>query len=311
VTAGARGEGPGTAREGGGARAPAPGRARAFAALALLAAVWGYTWVVLKIATRDASPLAISALRGGLGAAALLAFLALTRRPLRPTPFGPTAVYGLLQTVGFTVPQTIAVSLGGVGRTAILAYTMPFWLALLAWPFLGERITGPRWGALALAGAGLWLVAGPLGTRPALASLLGVASGLSWAASTVWVVRTLLRRGHDLLSVTAWQMVWGSAVLAVLTILFPEGVRWTPSLAASLAFLGGANALSWALWVFVLSRLPAVAAGLGSLATPVVGIALAAAQLHEIPSRVELLGMALVVTALLVNALAPAGPRAR
>jgi drug/metabolite transporter (DMT)-like permease len=294
-----------------GSRADGRGRAQAFAALTLLAAVWGYSWVMVKVATRDASPIAVAALRNGLGAAALLVFLAATRRPLRPPPFGPTAVYGLLQTVGFTALQTIAVSLGGAGRIAILAYTMPFWLALLAWPLLGERIGGARWGALAIAAAGLWLVAGPTGTRSGLASLLGVASGLLWAASTVWVVRTLIRRGHDLLSVTLWQMVWGGAVLTTLALLFPGDVRWTASLAGSLAFLAiASNALGWALWVFVLSRLPAATAGLGSLATPVVGVALAAAQLHEIPSRGELLGMVLVVAALVVNARATAGRRA-
>src|SRR5690242_16337206 len=84
-----------------GAGAPGRGRAQAFAALALLSIVWGYAWVALKVATRDASPLTLAALRAAIGAAALLAFLAAARRSLRPPPFGPTLVCGLLQTVGF------------------------------------------------------------------------------------------------------------------------------------------------------------------------------------------------------------------
>jgi drug/metabolite transporter (DMT)-like permease len=43
-------------------------------------------------------------------------------------------------------------------------------------------------------------------------------------------------------------------------------------------------------------------AGLASLATPVVGVTAAAIQLHEIPSRTELLGMTLIVAALGLNA---------
>jgi drug/metabolite transporter (DMT)-like permease len=286
------------------------GRAKAFAALALLALGWGYSWVVLKIATRDGSPLALAALRNGLGAVALLAFLAATRRPLRPPPFGPTLVYGLLQTVGFTIPQTIAVSMGGAGRTAVLAYTMPFWLALLAAVFLGERITRTRLVALALAGAGLWLVVGPVEARSATASLLGVLSGLAWAASAVWALRALLRRGYDVLSATTWQMVWGSLVLVALALAFPGPVRWTPAFVGSVVFLGiVANALGWALWVYVLTILPASIAGLGSLATPVVGVASAAVQLGELPTPAELAGMACIVVALLVNARAGSARR--
>lgn len=304
-----------------GPRGPAPaeagdatlvrGRGQAFVALALLALVWGYSWVAIKVATHDASPLALAALRSILGAAALLAVLALTRRSLRPPPFGPTLVLGFLQTVGFSVPQTVAVSLGGAGRIAILAYTMPFWLALLAWAFLGERPPRARLASLALAAVGLSLVVGPLGGGSALSGALGVASGLFWAASAVWALRTLLTRGYDLLSVTAWQMVWGSAVLAGLALAFPGHVSWTPTLAAALAFLGlGGTALGWTLWTFVLSRLPATVAGLGSLATPVVGVVSAAVQLRELPSRAELAGMGCIVIALVVNARAGAARRA-
>ncbi len=35
-----------------------------------------------------------------------------------------------------------ALEAGGTGKTAILVYTMPFWVLIMAWPFLSERITG-------------------------------------------------------------------------------------------------------------------------------------------------------------------------
>jgi drug/metabolite transporter (DMT)-like permease len=286
------------------------GPARAYASLALLALLWGYSWIPVKIATRDATPLALATLRSGIGALALVAFLAATRRSLRPPPFGPTLVLGLLQTVGFTVPQTVAVSLGGAGRIAVLAYTMPLWLVLLAWAFLGEHPTRARLAALALAAVGLGLVVGPLGTRSATSGLLGVLSGLLWAASAVWALRALLSRGYDLLSVTTWQMVWGSIVLVALAAAFPGEVRWTPSLVASVAFLSvGATAAGWALWTYILTLLPASVAGIGSLATPVIVVLAAAVQLGELPTRAELAGMACIVVALLVNARAGTGGR--
>jgi drug/metabolite transporter (DMT)-like permease len=285
-----------------GATHPRRGRAEAYLALAVLSLVWGYSWVALKIATRDASPLLVASVRAALGAVALIAVLASTRRPLRPPPFVPTLVYGLLQTTGFTLAQTLAVSIGEAGKVAILAYTMPLWLALFAWRFLGEKIVGAHKVALALAALGLGFIASPLGSRSMLANALAVAAGIAWAASAVWVRRVLAKGAYDLVSLTAWQMVWGALALLAVTFVSPVHVRWTPSLIASMAFLTiGPTAFGWTLWLFILSRLPAGVAGLGSLASPIVGLTLAAVQLGERPSGREMAGIACIVGALAVR----------
>ncbi len=290
-------------------RRPRRARLEAWLALAALAVIWGYSWVAMKVATRDGSPLLVAALRSVVGAAALLLYLPLTGRSLRPTPFVPTLVYGLLQTAGFTLLATVAVSMGGVGKTAVLAYTMPFWLALLAWRFLGERIRGATWAAFALAAVGLGLVVTPLGASTR-ANALALGAGLVWAASAVWVVRALARERQDLLSLTAWQMVWGALALGAVAALGELHVRWTPSFVFAIAFLGvGASALAWSLWLLVLSRLPAGVAGLGSLSVPVVGLGLAAVQLGELPSDRELAGIACIVAALAVQGLAKGAAR--
>ncbi len=282
-------------------------RGDAYAALGGLAFVWGYTWVVIKVATHDASPYVVAAVRPALGAVCLLVALVVMRRSLRPTPFRDTAVLGLLQTTGFTLLQTLAVSLAGAGKVAILAYTMPFWVALLAWPFLGERIDRARWTALGLAALGLGFVLAPLDAHAVLADVLGIASGIVWAASAVWAKRLRARHQVELLSLTTWQMIWGAIPLLIVMAVLPEHVRWTASFVAAMAYMTVASqALAWVLWLFVLSRLPAGTAGIASLATPVLGVGFAALQLHEVPSATELVGMALIVAALVVNARPPA-----
>ena len=141
----------------------------------------------------------------------------------------------------------------------------------------------------------------------ALASLLPVLAGLLWAASAVWVIRIRAAGGYDLLSLTAWQMAWGSIALLPLTLVFPVTVRLTTGFVLSMSFLiVFSTALGWALWLVVLSRLPASVAGVASLATPVVAVLVAAVHLHEIPSRNELVGIACLVVALVVNARVPA-----
>lgn len=281
---------------------PARGSAKVYLALVVLALVWGYTWVAIKIATEDASPYVVAASRLVIATAILFALLALTRRSLKPTPFVPTLILGLLQTTGWTLLQTLAVAQAGAGRSAVLGYTMPFWAALLAWPFLGERFTALRWVALALAALGLAFVVAPLNAHAFVADGLAVLAGLSWGASAVYAKHLRRRLDVELLSLTTWQMLWGTLPLVVLMVAIGGPVRWTGSFVASMAFMSiGGAALGWFLWMFILSRLPAGVAGIASLATPVVGVLAAAIQLHEIPSRSELGGMALIVAALIVN----------
>ncbi len=74
---------------------------------------------------------------------------------------------------------------------------------------------------------------------------------------------------------------------------------WTRLFLACLAYsVLLANAVCWALWIFALRALPAGAAGMGTLAVPVVGILAAWLQLEEAPALVEGVGMALIVTGL-------------
>jgi uncharacterized membrane protein len=123
----------------------ARGRDLGAAALALLALIWGYNWVVMKIGLGYAQPFAFSALRTFLGALSLFLLLIVLRRSLRPQAVGFTIIIGLLQTTAFVGLLMWALQSGGAGKTSVLTYTMPFWLLLLAWVFLGERLRGTQW----------------------------------------------------------------------------------------------------------------------------------------------------------------------
>ena len=63
---------------------------------------------------------------------------------------------------------------------------MPFWLLLLAWAFLGERLRGVQWLAVALALCGLVLVLEPWRLQGTFSSLLAVAGGLLLGRAAPW-----------------------------------------------------------------------------------------------------------------------------
>ena len=285
---------------------PAAARSRDLGVLALvvLGPIWGYGWVATKVALGYSQPLTFAALRIVLSAACLFVVMIVMRRPLRPPPLGWTALIGLLQTTLFVGFVIVALKSGGAGKVSVLTYTMPFWLLLLAWLFLGERLHGLQWLAVALAFAGLVMVVRPWHIGGALSGVLACAGGLAWAGAAL-VVKLMQRRHHvDVLSLTTWQMTFGAVPLVALAALtYNGGPQWTTGFVWGLAYtVFLANAVAWVLWLYALRSLSAGAAGLGTLAIPVVGVVAAWLQLGERPSAEEAAGMALIVAALAITA---------
>jgi drug/metabolite transporter (DMT)-like permease len=287
----------------------APGRARTrlrgyatVLALLLLALVWGYAWVVLKLGLDYAEPFTFAAMRTTMGAVALFILLPILGRSLRPKALGWTTLLGVMQTTGFVALLTWALVQGGAGKTAILTYTMPFWLLLMAWVFLGERLRSFQWVAVGLALCGLVLLLAPWDLKGGWSEVMAIGGALCWAGSAI--VAKVLRKRHevDLLSMTAWQMLLGSVPLIVIALLtWSNSPHWTGTFIAILIYNGIlGSALAWILWLYVLNALPAGEAGLASMLTPVVGIVSAWIQLGERPSLTEGLGMIAIVGALLL-----------
>lgn len=280
---------------------PHHGRTAAFAALLLLALVWGYNWVVMKVALEYAAPFQFTALRAAGAAVVLFTFLAAARKPLRSPAPARMLVLALFQTVGFVSLTSFALATGNAGRTAILAYTMPFWVLVLAVPLLGEHITRGKAIAGGMGFAGLLLILSPWRAHPDFTStLLAAGAGLDWAFAVMAAKKIPAHGTWELLALNAWQTFVGCIPLAVAALLVPAPpVRWTPAFDLALAYnivLG--TSLAWFLWLFVLSRLPAGLSGLSALIIPVVGILAAWAQLGERPGAWEGAGVCAVVVGL-------------
>jgi drug/metabolite transporter (DMT)-like permease len=278
----------------------ARGRHLGVLALVAIAPVWGYSWVVTKVALAYCRPLTFAVISTAVCVACLSLVLVATHRRLRPPPLGWTALIGFLQTTLFAGLATVALDQGGAGKVSVLAYTMPFWLLLLAWLFLGDRVHGLQWAGVALAFAGLVLVVRPWAIGGVLSGVLACAAGLAWAGGAL-AVKLLQRRTHvDVISLTAWQMGLGALPLIVAAVLTHSGwPQWTGTFVLCLGYSGIlANAVCWVLWIYALRTLRAGVAGLGTLAIPVVGVFAAWLQLGERPSVEEAAGMALIIAAL-------------
>jgi drug/metabolite transporter (DMT)-like permease len=276
-------------------------RRGALIALVFLTLIWSYNWIVMKQVLQYAGPFHFAALRAVLATLVLFAVVVLQRESLKPPPWLPVVLVGLAQTTGFQSMVQWALVDGGAGKTALLAYTMPFWVLLLAAFGYGDKPTRRQWLFVALAALGLALVLEPwhgMGTLGS--SLLALASGLSWGVGVVVSKRTFAKTGISPLRLTAWQMLAGAIGLCLIAACVPErAIEWTPYFGAALAYNAVlASGLAWVMWATIVQRLPTTVAGITSLAVPLTGVLLAWAILGERPGAVEAFGIALIGAAL-------------
>ena len=280
----------------------APGASRiALLALVALSLIWGYNWVVMKQVIDYVDPFDFSAIRAAFGALTLFGVLALLRRPMRIGAWREVVLLGLLQTGAFTALIQWALVTAGAGKTAVLVYTMPFWVLPMAWLALGERVRGVQWLGIALAASGLVLVLEPWSLGGSvLGNLLAVLAGAIWAASSVLAKSMRQRHKFDLLALTAWQMLFGAIALCVFAGLHPSRpIEPSPYFFGALFFNAVfATGLAWVLWLYILQHLSAGMAGLSVLGVPLVGVLAGWIELGERPTAAEFAGIALIVGAL-------------
>jgi drug/metabolite transporter (DMT)-like permease len=232
------------------------------------------------------------------GGIALALFGLATRRPLKPEqPLRFYATVGFFQSAGFLGLATWAAVTAGAGKVAILVYTMPLWVALLAWPYLGERLSPRAILAVAMAFIGIALMVGRIEGSTWFADLLAIAGGLSWAIGIVYAKKQTSSRKIDLYRMTTWQALFAGVMLAVVALAVHErSIVWSPALIIALAYsvLIG-NALGYVLWFYISGILSAGEASMGSLIAPVVGVVASWLQLGERPPLLEGVGMILVL----------------
>ena len=285
-------------------------RHSAAVALVVLTLIWSFNWIVLKEVLRYVGPFDFSALRYVFGTLVLGVAMIAKRESPKPPPLVETALIGFAQTAGFQAFVQWALVGGGAGKTALLAYTMPFWVVLFSWLILSDRPGARQWASLAIAALGLvfilelWRGLGGSGS-----AVLAVAGGVCWALGVVLSKRLFRRCGATALSLTTWQMFFGTLLLVAIALAVPSrSIEWSPYLVGALFYNGVlSSGLAWLLWSYVVDRLPANIAGLSSLIIPIAGIGFAWLLLGEVPSASESVGIVAICVALaIVNVRRPA-----
>ena len=271
-----------------------------------MSVLWGYGWAAMKIGLLDAAPFHFTALRMSVSAVFLLLVLALSSRRFAPRRVPELIRLGLVQTSALFTLSTWAVAEGSPGHVAFLVYNMPFFTLLFAWAMLGERVRGWQWLSIALAAGGLVAIIQPWHLHGSPASnALALGAGAIWALGAIMVKRLQNREPMDLLSMTAWQMVFGSIPLIAFACWVPEAPTvWSTRFIAVLLLTAVViTSFGWMLWMYALDKLTAGTASLATLAAPPIAMVASALHFGERPNGIEAVGMGLIVLELLVLSL--------
>lgn len=269
--------------------------------LVFLLACWGYSWIFLKMGLENAGPFTFAAMRTMVAGLFLLSMLPILKRPIKPHKIKNIVALGFVQTALFVGFSQWSLVSGAVGKTAILVFTMPFWVLIFSWFALSERIVGKQWLAVALAAVGLVLVLTPWQfAGSAFSQYIALAAGVAWGASTIMAKKIQLDKTVDVLNLTAWQMFFGSLLLSAVAMFSNEvAVVWNWQYTGVLAFTGVVSTgTGWLIWTYLLKHLTANIASMSLLAVPVIALIAGAIHYAERPTSVELTGMVVIIVAL-------------
>jgi drug/metabolite transporter (DMT)-like permease len=270
-----------------------------FVAVAL---IWGFNYLFVREGLTLAAPLWLAALRAGIGTLGVAAFLLLRPAPRaldRPGRVAATLL-GLPNTALFFGLWFAAARDVLPGETAVIVYTFPLWVAILAGPLLGDRPGPVRWAAIGVGFAGVVLISQPwaggngaLQLLPVVELLLGA---MSWAVGTVLMQRRF--RPAELLEANAYQLIGGTVGLVVAAaVLEPSSLpAASPLLTADVLWLGlMGTAVAYTIWFYLLGRIPATSLSAFTFLVPVVALGASSVVYGERLDAVQVAGVLLVL----------------
>lgn len=265
---------------------------------------WGLNFTIAKLGVAELPPMLLIGLRYGLTAVLLLPWL---RWPGSQFP----QILALSFVLGFLHFSLMITGLQGVDSSvaAIAVQAQVPFAAILAFVFFRDNIGWRRAGGIALALAGIALLAGqPSGSSDPVSLAMVIAASLVWAVSSIQVKKL---GTIDTLVLNAWIAVLATPQLLLGSYLF-EGDRWATVPDAGLWGWGAVvymavavTVFGYGLWYRLLLRYPVSTVMPLSLLAPTFGVLCGIVLLGEPASPAKLLGAAVTLAGVAIVILAP------
>jgi drug/metabolite transporter (DMT)-like permease len=257
---------------------------------------WASAFAAIRVGLRGFSPQSLALFRFITASAVLggVATVAKLKRPSRrdlPLMF-VAAVAGIPL---YHIALNYAEVKVGAGPAALLINTSPVMAALLAAFALRERVGMLGWVGTATSFAGAAVIAASDGWQFDPRALWVLVAAVGGAVYTV--LQKPLVRNLSPLSLTAWVIWIGTAMLLPVAPTLLKEIRTAPAAATWAAVYMGVfpTAIAYALWTHVISRMNVSRAVSFLFLIPALAVVIAWIWLGEVPSRVAIVGGAMVI----------------
>jgi drug/metabolite transporter (DMT)-like permease len=286
--------------------------------LALLALIWGSSFLWIKLADRGFSPAEVTFARLALGAAVLFPVV-LARREAMPRSAALWAQIAVAALFANAIPYLLfAVAEESVNSATagIINATTPLWTVVLALVVRHQRsLTGWQGAGLMAGFGGTLLIFSPWHSAAGITSAGGLeclAASVSYAISFIYMDKFLARRGLKPITLSACQLLVAALLLAVVLPVTGAGLPHAsaPSV-AGLAILGVlGTGIAYVLNYQIIASEGATVASTVTYLLPAVAIVLGVLVLGETVTAAALAGIVLVLAgvALTRRRARPGGP---
>ena len=274
-----------------------------------IVALWGFSFVPIKLGLRELPPFAMAAFRFLFAAIPLVFFINPPRMPWRYV-----AAYGFFIGVCQFGLLFLGMKLGmPAGLSSLVIQVQIFFTIGLAIVFLGDRLHRQNLIGAAIATAGVVLLGAYKLIGGTTATLIGfvlvLVAAVAWAIGNVIAKRAAGEHADDMFALVVWSSLIPPLPLAALSYVFEGGVSVWHSVATASAFAWGcvlflawgATLFGFASWAGLLHRYPTALISPFALLIPVSGLASGALFLGESLAPLQMLGVALVFAGLAEN----------
>lgn len=277
-----------------------------FAALLLLGAIWGASFLFIGLAVTEFGPLVLMFLRVLVAGLILAVVVYATRRKgqsaaalrLR-TNWHKYLIVGLLNSaLPFTLIAFSELHLT-ISLAAILNSTTPLFTALIAAVWSNEKLTRRKMGGLLLGVIGVTVLTGTGPLAINLKLIIAVAASLlaacCYGAGTVYASKNM--KGLPAIYASIAQLLGAAVILAAPAVLaIPPALPTATALSAFLALTLLSTCLAYLLYFFLLQNVGPTRTASVTFLVPVFGTLWGVIFRHEPFNTGMVLGMAIVLT---------------
>ncbi|MCV6594433.1 MAG: DMT family transporter [Silicimonas sp.] len=265
--------------------------------------IWSSAFTSARIIVTNAPPLMISSLRFLIAGLVVLAIARLMGQSFRlnAQQWRLTIIFGICQNALYLGLNFIAMQWVEASLAAIIASSLPLWVALAGWLIWGQKM--PALGIIGLLAGigGVFLI---MGTRlGAGVDPLGVALCVLAALALTFATLSVqgASSGGNVLVVVGFQMLVGCAALLPPALMLETWeVNWTPAVIAAFAYtILIPGILATILWFWLVRRIGTVKAATFHFLNPFFGVAVAAALLGESLGILDIIGVVIITLSIL------------